>query len=52
MVKRYYIKDYPETFRGNTKIRTTASDFIRMSIESSLTREEKKTHIRQACGDF
>ena len=46
MVKRYYIQDYPENFRGDTETRTTASDFIRPSIESSLTRREKKTHIR------
>ena len=42
MVKRYYIQDYPENFRGNTKRRTIASDFIRTSIESSLTRRDKK----------
>ena len=49
MVKRYYVQDYPENFRGNTETRTVASDFIRPSIESSLTRREKKTkkmHIR------
>ena len=49
MVKHYYIQDYPEKFRGNTEIRTIASDFIRLSVESSLTRREKKTkktHIR------
>ena len=45
MVKRYYIQDYPENFRGNTETRTIASDFIRPSIKSSLTRREKKTHI-------
>ena len=37
MVKRYYIKDYSDNFRGNTETRTVASDFIRPSIESSLT---------------
>ena len=43
MVKRYYIQDYPENFKGDTETtRTTASDFIRSSIESSLTRREKK----------
>ena len=42
MVKRYYIQDYPENFRGNTETRTIASDFIKPSIESSLTRLEKK----------
>ena len=47
MVKRYYyIQDYSENFRGNTETRTIASDFIRPSIESSLTRREKKAHIR------
>ena len=46
MVKRYYIQDYPENCRGNTETRTIASDFISPSIESSLTRREKKTHIR------
>ena len=46
MVKRYYIQDYPENFRGNTEIRTIASDFIRPSIESSLTKRVKKTHVR------
>ena len=46
MVKRYYIQNYPENFRGDTETRTIASDFIRPSIESSLTRREKKTHIR------
>ena len=52
MVKRYYIQDYPESFRGDTETRTTASDFIRPSIESSLTRREKKTHIRHVvCGE-
>ena len=50
MLKRYYIQDYSENFRGNTKTRTIASDFIRTSIESSLTRQEKKTHNRQICG--
>ena len=46
MVKRYYIQDYPENFRGDTETtRTTAWDFTRLSIESSLTRwEKKKTH--------
>ena len=29
MVKRYYIQDYPENFRGNTETRTIASDSIR-----------------------
>ena len=47
MVKPFYIQDYPENFRYNTKTRTITSDFIRTSIESSLTRWEKKTHIRQ-----
>ena len=42
MVKRYYIQDYPENFGGYTETRTIASDFIRPSIESSLTRREKK----------
>ena len=47
MVKRYYIQDYSEIFRGNTEIKTIASDFIRPSIESSLTRRGKKTqHIK------
>ena len=45
MVKRYYIQDCPGSFRGNTETRTITSDFIRPSIESSLTRREKKTHI-------
>ena len=49
MVKRYYIKDYPENFRGNTETRTVASDFIRPSIESSLTRRGKK-RTDQTCG--
>ena len=43
MVKRYYVQDYLENFRNNTEIATVASDFIRPSIESSLTRREKKT---------
>ena len=47
MVKRFYIQDYSENFRGNTKRRTMASEFNRTSIESSLTRRDKKTHIRQ-----
>ena len=42
MVKRYYIQDYPENFRGNTETKTIASDFIIASIERSLTRREKK----------
>ena len=47
MVKRYYIRYYFENFRGDTeRTRTTASDLIRPSIESSLTRREKKTHIK------
>ena len=46
MVKHYYIQDYPENFRGNTQTRTIASDFIWPSIESSLTRREKKTYVR------
>ena len=46
MVKRYYIQDYPENFGGNTETRTIASDIIRPSIESTLTRRDKKTHIR------
>ena len=51
MVKHYYIQDYAENFRGNTETKTTASDFTRPSIESSLTRQErKKTHVRQTCG--
>ena len=45
MVKRYYIQDYPENVRGDTETkRATASDFIKPSIESSLTwRDEKCT---------
>ena len=46
MEKRYYVQDYPQNFRGNTETRTMASDLIRPSIESSLTRREKKMHIR------
>ena len=46
MVKRYYIKDYPENFRGNTQTRTVALDFIRASIESSLTRRGKIARIK------
>ena len=42
MVKRHYIQEYSENFRGNTETRTVASDFIRPSIESSLTRRGKK----------
>ena len=42
MVKRCYIQDYSENFRGNTMTRTVVSDFIRPSIESSLTRRGKK----------
>ena len=49
MVKHYYIQDYSENFRGNTETRTVASDFIRSSIESSLTRREKK-RTDQTCG--
>ena len=44
MVKRFYIHDYPENVRGNTETRTIASDLIRPSIESSLTRRGKKAH--------
>ena len=51
MVKRYYIQDYPGSFRGNTDSRTITSDFIRPSIESSLTRREKKNaHLVRAGG--
>ena len=46
MVKRYYIQDYPENFRGNTETRTIASDLIWPSIESSLTARDKKLYIR------
>ena len=46
MVKTYYIQDYPENFRGNTVTRTIASDFIMRSIESSLSRREKKTRTK------
>ena len=42
MIKRHYIQDYSKNFRGNTETRTVASDFIRPSIESSLTRRGKK----------
>ena len=49
MVKRYYIQDYSENFRGNTETGTAASDFIRPSIESSLTRRGKK-RTDQPCG--
>ena len=50
MVKRYYIQDYPENFRGDTETtRTTALDFIRPSIESSLTRREKKCTSNMWC---
>ena len=42
MIKRHYIQDYSKNFRGNTETRTIASDFIRPSIESSLTRRGKK----------
>ena len=42
MVKRHYIQDYSENFRDNTESRTVASDFIRPSMESSLTRQGKK----------
>ena len=47
MVKQYYIQDYRENFRDDTETRTTAPDFIRPSVESILTRREKKTHIKQ-----
>ena len=47
MVKRYYLQDYPEKFRGDTEARTTGSVFIRPSIESSLTRREKKRMVRE-----
>ena len=50
MVKRYYIQDYPENFRGHTETRTIASDFIRPSIESSLTRREIIRHVVRAGG--
>ena len=43
MVKRYYIQDYPENFRGNIETRAIASDFIRQSIESSLIRRGERT---------
>ena len=33
MVKRYYIQDCPENFRGNTETRTIASDFIWPSVK-------------------
>ena len=46
MVKLYYIQNYPDNFRGNTVTRTITSDFIWLSIESSLTRRGKKIHIR------
>ena len=49
MVKRHYIQEYSENFRGNTETRTVASDFIRPSIESSLTRRGKK-RTDQTCG--
>ena len=49
MVKRHYIQDYSENFRGNTEIRTVASDFIRLSIESGLTRRGRK-RTDQTCG--
>ena len=45
MVKRYYIQDYRENFRGNTETSTIALDFVWPSMKSSLTRPEKKTHI-------
>ena len=35
--------------RGNTETRTVASDFIRPSIESSLTRREKKCTSNMWC---
>ena len=38
----YSGQDYPENFRGNTETRTIASDFIRPSIDSCLTRRENK----------
>ena len=46
MVKRYYIQDYSENFRGNTETRTKASDLIWPSIENSRTAREKKLYIR------
>ena len=42
MVRRYYIQDYPEYFRGNTKTRTIASDFIWPSVKSSITRRDSR----------
>ena len=42
MAKRHFIQDYSENFRGNTETRTVASDFIKPSIGSSLTRRGKK----------
>ena len=38
MVKRYYIQDYSESFRGNTENNSLGRD-------DSLTRQEKKTPI-------
>ena len=42
MIKRYYIQDYPEYFRGNTETRTIASDIICPSVKSNLTRRESR----------
>ena len=40
MVKRYYIQDYPENFRGDTETtRTTASDIINRE-QSNKAREK------------
>ena len=49
MVRRYYIQDYPENFRGDTgTTRTTALGFHQAvnREQSSLTRREKKMHIK------
>ena len=27
MIKRYYVQDYPQTFRGNSEARTITSNF-------------------------
>ena len=53
MAKRYYIQDYSENFRGSTETRTIASDFIWISVKSSLTRQESKkstSDMMRACG--
>ena len=50
MVKRYYIQDYPENFRGNTETRTIAFGF-HQAVNREQYNQTREKNKHQTCGE-